>query len=366
MREKNPFKFGSIVEEPYFTNRLEEIRKVKSILDSENHLIIVSPRRYGKTSLVNKVILEMKREYILLDLQLITSPLDFAEQLLKRLYRIYPFERIRQYIKSFRVIPSVSINPVSGETDISFRNVSISSVPLEDVFTLIEKLSPKKKKLIIVLDEFQEIRRIGENLDRKLRSILQYHKTVNYLFLGSQESLMRDLFEKKKSPFYHFGYLLPLERIRYDDFYRFLVDRFKSISERNEQIAEKVLAITHSHPYYTQQLAFTVWNIVNENPDYEEPVKLAVSELVTNHDVDYERLWNTLISTDRKILIGLSLSNDSPLSEEFGIQYDIGAVSTVYSGLKRLIQQGYVIKDESGYEIDDPFFKCWIVERRRR
>ena len=88
--KKNPFKFGSIVDAPYFTNRSEEIKKVKTILASDNHLIIISPRRFGKTSLISKVIKEIDRPVIFLDLQLITNTEDFAAQLLKRVYRIYP------------------------------------------------------------------------------------------------------------------------------------------------------------------------------------------------------------------------------------------------------------------------------------
>jgi uncharacterized protein len=93
----NPIKFGSVVKEQYFsrrdgfpTNRLTEIRLVKSILASKNHLIIISPRRFGKTSLISKVINEIGRPYVLLDLQLVTNIEDFAARLLKRIYRIYP------------------------------------------------------------------------------------------------------------------------------------------------------------------------------------------------------------------------------------------------------------------------------------
>ena len=87
---KNPFKFGSVVDSPYFINRQEEIEKVNSYMNSENHLIIISPRRFGKSSLVNKVMKEIERPFILLDMQLVTTAEDFAAQLLRRIYRLYP------------------------------------------------------------------------------------------------------------------------------------------------------------------------------------------------------------------------------------------------------------------------------------
>lgn len=364
--KRNPFKFGSIVDEPYFTNRSEEINKVKSILMSDNNLIIISPRRFGKTSLISKVIKEIERPFIFLDLQLITNTEDFAAQLLKRVYRIYPFEKIKQIIKNFRIIPNISLNPLNNEVDISFQPVSPSTILIEDVLNLIERVSDKKKKLIVVFDEFQEIKNIEKDLDRQLRSTIQHHQKINYVFLGSQESLMRDIFEKKKSPFYHFGYLLPLDKIPQQEFLAYLTVGLKSVSVKSEEIAKEILEITKSHPYYTQQLAFTVWELLNYTGKMKNPVEEAVSEIIRHHDMDYERLWNTINRTDMKILIGMSLSEITPLSSEFSKKYFTGASSTIFSSLKRLAQKGLVIKTEFGYEIDDPFFKRWVNKRRLR
>lgn len=132
--QKNPFKFGSIVSEPFFTNRVKEIEQVVSVLNSENHLVLISPRRYGKSSLVFKVVSELKRPLIALDLQIVTSTSDLAALLLRRIYREFPMERVRQYVKNFRMIPTISINPVSNEVDISFQAVDIpdnTDLPLQ-------------------------------------------------------------------------------------------------------------------------------------------------------------------------------------------------------------------------------------------
>jgi AAA+ ATPase superfamily predicted ATPase len=363
---KNPFKFGSVVEEPYFFDRVDETQKVKSILNSENHLIIISPRRYGKTSLINKVAKSLHKPYLILDLQLITTQSDFASQLLKRIYRIYPFQRIKGLVKNFRIIPSITLNPVTNEVDISYKATTSETAQtvLEDVFNLLEKMGTRKSKPIIILDEFQEIKRIGNNLDRILRSIIQHHSNVKYVFLGSQESLIRNIFEKKKSPFYHFGFLLPLDKIPYNEFLSYLTKNFKLLTEENLSISERILEITKCHPYYTQQLAFTVWELLFKNNKIKNPVETAVNELMRYHDIDYERLWNTINRTDMKILIGMSISDISPLSDEFSKMNDTGASSTVFSSLKRLVEKGFLVKSSTGYEMDDPFFKEWIKIRR--
>jgi hypothetical protein len=109
-------------------------------------------------------------------------------------------QKMKGYIKSFRLIPTVNLNPVTGEIEITFKPGSKDLAPLEDVLNLIEKLGKQDDKIIVVLDEFQDIFRINSALDRMLRSVIQTHKNINYVFMGSSESMIREIFEKKDSP----------------------------------------------------------------------------------------------------------------------------------------------------------------------
>ena len=208
MNKNNPFKFGTIVEGEYFTDRIEEQRQVKEILTSSNHLILISPRRYGKTSLVQKVVKESGRPAFQLNLQLVTDVEDFASHLLKQVFKHYPMQRIKHMLSHFRIVPTLSVNPMTEGMELTFQPFTDAYIVLEDVLALIEKLGEKDVPPIVVLDEFQEIVSLDKHLDKKLRAILQLHSHVNYVFLGSQESMMQEIFERKKSPFYHFGYFL--------------------------------------------------------------------------------------------------------------------------------------------------------------
>ena len=169
MIKENPFKFGTVVDGYYFTNREDELVKISSFIKGENHLILISPRRFGKTSLIRKVINESGRRYVYLDMQLVISAEDFASQLLKRIYSIFPMQKLKGYIKSFRLIPAVVINPITGEAEIYFKPGSKNLAPLEDVLNMVEKLGADGKKIVVVLDEFQDIFRIHTGLDRLLR-----------------------------------------------------------------------------------------------------------------------------------------------------------------------------------------------------
>ena len=360
----NPFKFGTVVDEPFFINRKEELAKIDSLLNSENHIIIISPRRYGKTSLIRKALKESERRNIFLDMQLVMSVEDFAAQLLKRVYRISSLSRLKSLIKSFRVIPALNVNPVTGEVDVSFRPSQGEMVPLEDVLNLIEKLGSELRRITVALDEFQEIFRIDKGLDRMLRSILQNHKNVNYIFSGSSVSIIQEIFENKKSPFYHFAYLIPLKMISEEDFSEFLEDRFCEMTKQSQSISSEILEETSSHPYYTQQLAFVVWEILVRSGYSDDIIQKAVNEILQNHDNDYERLWHGFNRTDMKVLIGLAASELEPLSNEFSMRFNAGPDSTIYSSLQRLTKKGIVVKYDSSYIFDDPFFMRWIILRR--
>jgi AAA+ ATPase superfamily predicted ATPase len=118
---ENPFKFGSVVDNKHFTDRINEQQEVKQVLNSSNHLILISPRRFGKTSLIEKVTAEMERPIISIDLQLVTGITDFAAQLLKRVLKINKLEKIKRLIAAFRIVPTIELNPLTNNVEISFQ-----------------------------------------------------------------------------------------------------------------------------------------------------------------------------------------------------------------------------------------------------
>lgn len=351
---ENPFKFGTIVEADYFTDRIKEVAYIKEFVKSANHLILISPRRFGKSSVVAKAVKESKRKSITVNLQKVTSVSDLSAKLLRELFKIHPLERLKHLIKHFRIIPMVSTNPLTGSMDVSFQPGVDETVLIEDVLTIIEKSHSEKDRIIVVLDEFQEIRDLAPNLDKQLRSIMQEQKHINYIMLGSQESMMTDIFENKKSPFYHFGELKRLGKLPREDFHQYLSKRLKDVFPKDcDIIADKILDYTVCHPYYSQQLASNVWQTAVLQTNTDDTVATAIGYIVSSHGLDYERLWMNLNRTNRWILQRLA-SNKPLQSGEY-------RTSTIYSALKRLQKDGYVIYTDR-YELEDPFFRQWIVE----
>jgi hypothetical protein len=258
----------------------------------------------------------------------------------------------------------LSVDPVTNNVEVSFQPHIDSFVHLEDVLNLIEKLGEEKSRPIVVFDEFQELQTLGASLDKRLRSVIQFHININYVFMGSSESMMKQIFENKKSPFYHFGQLFTLDKIAYDDFFQFLQTRFAVISDKASEISTQILNFSHCHPHYTQQLAFHLWMMLERNVYFENIVNETIESIILQHDNDYERLWNTFNHTDKTLLIELAFEQTNLLSSNALYKKAI-ASSTVFSALKRLTTKGILIKTEK-YEIDDPFFKKWITNRRAR
>ena len=298
----NPFKFGTIVEGDFFTDRVEETAVLLQKLDSENHIVLISPRRFGKSSLVQKVLSQVDRPQIRIDLQYVMSVDDLAAQLLKAIFKIYPMEKVRHAMTHFRIAPTLSMNAVTGAMEVSFQPTANASVLLEDAMAVLEKVTTAENRFIVVLDEFQEVVKIQKGLDRQLRSLMQRQHNLNYILLGSQESMMEAIFEKKTSPFYH----------------------------------------------------LQVWEMTRWQVTHDGIVEKAVVALVEMHDLDYERLWQNMNRTDRYTLKLLALS-------QMPMQNRSQASSTSYSSLLRLIKAGYVVRVPQ-YEIEDPFFRRWILK----
>lgn len=348
-----------LVDEPYFTDRVNELKKIKQFLSGGNHLILISPRRYGKSSLIRKAVSESHRPCVWINMQTVLSKEDFAMKLMKAVFRQYKLEKVKHLLRNFRVIPSITTNPFNTEVSVSFQPTVDQNIILEDVMMLLEKVSSDDNRLVVVFDEFQTILEIEKGIDRQLRAIMQEQHKINYIFLGSQESMMTDIFESPKSPFYHFGMLMRLSKLPQEDFLRYLQDRLSQVTADSEEIAHKVLTFTDNHPYYTQQLASAIWDLIALGKGGAKVFDNAIADIVQAHDLDYERLWQTFNKTDR-LMIRLVCQGINPVKSR------MLPTSTMTSSLKRLAKKGYIInKEKDDYAMEDPFFKEWIIQQQQ-
>ena len=171
------------------------------MLNSPNHIVLISPRRFGKSSLVKRVVRQSGRPFISLNMQQVTCVEDLATMILKGVFKLHPREKLKHLLANFRVIPTITTTSLEDSVEIGFQPSANLSALLEDALSLVGRVSNPEHQMIVVFDEFQEIMEVEKGIDRKLRAIMQEQQNVNYIFLGSEESMMTDIFERKKSPF---------------------------------------------------------------------------------------------------------------------------------------------------------------------
>lgn len=362
----NPFRFGNVVTGQYFTNREKEIKEIAAEIEAGQHVVLMSPRRYGKSSLVNEVMKSSRVKWFRINMELISDEVDLANYYVKNALSLSKFEKIKHYLKNLKVQPYIQIQPETNEISVSFsaekRNISTL---LSDSLHLPEEIAKSmKQRIVVVFDEFQEIRRISPMLERKMRGIFQYHENITYVFIGSQESMIREIFQSKKNPFYKFGRHITLDKINETAFTAFILKRFSTQKIDASKIVKDILIFTDCHPYYTQQLCHEIYILSEKKPLTHDIIYKAVDQIVTEHHADYSRRWNSLTNTERKVIIGIVSGERNPTSQEFIKKYGIKTASTSGSVVTKLFAVGTLVKTNVGIKIEDPFWAKWILRNR--
>jgi len=363
----NPFRFGNVVTGEYFTNREKEIKEMISEVNAGQHIVLMSPRRYGKTSLVNEAMKISGVTWIKINMELIADEVDLANYYVRNALALSKFEKIKYYLKNLKIQPYIQIQPTTNEVSVSFNTEKKNvSTLLSDTFQLPEAIAKNiKKRVVIVFDEFQEIRRISPMLERKMRGIFQYHQNITYVFIGSQESMIQEIFQNKRNPFYKFGRHISLHKIAESEFSKFIIERFSSQKIDAHPIVKNILEFTDCHPYYTQQLCHEIYILSEKKPLTKKIINNAVDQITTEHHADYTRWWSSLNNTERKVIIGIASGDYNPTSQAFIRKYGIKSASTSGSAVSKLSALGTLVKKNGEkIEIEDPFWKEWILKNR--
>lgn len=370
----NPFCYGEVVTGEFFTNRHAEIKTLRNTLKSGQNVIIISPRRYGKTSLIQKVLSELKREGLLtvyVDLFPATSKEKFAHVYAKAIagHLTSKTKKALSAIRGFlpRVIPRLAVKPDgTTEFEFAFDFQGKNRAPiLEDLYEAVHKIAAeRRKKAVLVFDEFQEILNFGDDeVERSMRSHFQFHRNVAYAFLGSKTHLMREIFNKSDRPFYKSGMLFPLKKISPDVLSEWVKKRFSETKIRLEKNAQnKIIRITANHPYFVQQLCHFIWNLHHDKELITvNEVEDSFNEVLISQNEKYLNICDNLTAKQREFITALAKEPEASIfSKEFLISNKLGTSSGVQRIIKSLIEK-YIIEKENGkYSFSDPFLPLWL------
>ena len=370
----NPFQYGVVIDDSAFCNREEEIACLKKQIINGYSTWLFSPRRFGKTSLVEKVFREMDDTVcIYVDLYNIKSKDDFC----RKYSRIIANELFnwkddikkltRNLSEAFKKLsPAVSFDE-AGNPSFSINVHKVEKQ--EDIETILDvpnKVSMKSsKKICIAFDEFQEINRIDPFMLHWMRSSFQRHRSISYIFSGSKQSLMEDIFSSTQSPFYEFASKMNLSMISRDELFAFIKKNFRKfkLSIENDTI-DNILEKSECQPHYTQYFASVIFDLVKAGMDQTDekfPDYWMRKIIIPQTDV-FQDIYDQLTNSQRATLQAIAMLNEAGIySEETRKKYGLPVSSSLNEVLKSLQKKGLIYKSPNTYKITNPVFKEWLL-----
>ncbi len=367
-KERNPFYFGGTVSNEDFCNRKEELEELKRDVFSGINILLYSPRRFGKSSLLLRLKEELEREkvkVIFLDLFPVIDEKDFINRYFNEIVKtlVSKKEKVIQSLKEL-VNLNFSINStLKPDGSITF---SVSFSPKEKKTVLKEILeipflyaTKNNTNVVVIFDEFQEIENLG--LEKEIRTVIQNHgRNVSYLFSGSKKSILTQIFSDKSRPFYKSVKKFPLKEIPLEEWIPFIQNKFKKTGkEINEEIIKEVFSISRGFPYYIQHICYVLWEVSKEKVKKED-LDYAISLVLEREEDTFWEEWTDLPPTQKKALkIIIYTSGKNIYSKDVLFEFEITA-SQLKRAVEQLLKKDIITKDKNVYQIIDPIMELWI------
>jgi len=370
-----PFKFGEIVTGEHFTNREDEIEKLRNNFVSLQNTIIISPRRYGKSSLVKEAAQRFIRKekgylFCFLDLMYVYSEEEFYNQLATKILKATS-NKVEEFLQLARNVikgARVTINTGSGEPSLEL-GVNYIKDNIDTILNLPQEIARrKKKKIIICIDEFQNISRFDQHtrLQGRLRSAWQHHGHVGYLLYGSKKTMMMEIFNETNSPFYRFGEIIYLNRIATARLREYVQQAFSSTGkEISEDICNRIIDTVENHPYYLQQFARNIWLISGKKVTAAD-FSVAKEALKSENLNFYNELLDDLTNYQAGFLKALLNNEEQLYSSAVIYAYKLGSSANIKRMHNSFANKGIIVKEDNMIIFADPIFKLIAEERFNR
>ncbi len=371
----SPFKYGFTVSGNSFTNRESEKEKLHNNLISGINTTIISPRRWGKSSLVEAVITDIKRKdlnhkTVLIDLFYVSSEEEFLEAFAEKIIKASASkweDRIKNTKEFFKhIIPTINlgIDPIN-DFSISFKWDEIKKHK-DEILNLPETIAKKKNiNFIICMDEFQNLATFRNYtiLEKRIRSVWQRQKNVTYCLYGSKRHMMSDIFNNSSKPFYRFGDIIFLQKINSNHWINFIVKNFnrtgKKISPENAALIAKVMG---NHSWYVQQLSSYVWDRTENTAGIKE-IESAISELIYANSPFFQKEIEVLSNTQVNLLKAIVNNEIQLTSIAVMNRYKIGTPQNIIKNVRILTNNDIIDKYDGKQEVLDPAFKLWFLKQ---
>lgn len=366
-----PFTFGVATSGDNFTDREKETERLLLNFRHGINTILISPRRWGKTSLVQKVCRLAQSDQlkiVYLDIFSCRSDRDFyeafASAVLKQTSSKWEewVENARQFLS--RITPKISMgtDPMT-DFSISFE-INPKNNDGEEILQLPEKIAHEKGcNIVVCIDEFQQIAEFKDSkiFQKRLRSVWQLQKSVSYCLFGSKKHLMNELFEKKSYPFYKFGDTIYLPKIGTQDWIAYICRRFEATGKQiSKELAEKICQSMENHSSYVQQLAWLVW-IHTDKVATEQDFEAAYQDIIDQNTPLFEKQTESLTTYQMNFLRAVIDGIHSEFTtQEVLHKYQLGSSANVSIVKRALIKKELIEIEKRQVAIPDPVMAVWL------
>lgn len=348
--ENKPFIFGVATSGDNFTDREKETERLLLNFRHGVNTVLISPRRWGKTSLVQKasrLAQSDKLKIVYIDIFSCRSDRDFYDAFVSAVLKQTSskvdewLEHIKQFLS--RISPKISMG-LDPMTDFSISlELNPKSSDIDEILQLPEKIAQKKGyNIVVCIDEFQQIAefRDSKTFQKRLRSVWQLQKSVSYCLFGSKKHLMNELFEKKSLPFYKFGDAIYLQKIGTADWIDYICGRFEATGKHiSKELAEKICQKVDNHSSYVQQLAWLVWihtDKIATEQDFEEAYQDIIDQNTPLFEKQTESLTTYQMNFLRAILDGI---HSEFTTQEVLQKYQLGSSANVSIVKRALVKK---------------------------
>jgi len=367
-----PFQFGTLATDRNFIDRVEDRALLKQLLTSHINTMLISPRRWGKSSLVKKAMQELCAEdssvrVCYIDAFSISSEAEFYNRFASQVIACTT-TKVERWISDAKrflngVVPQVVVN--DQLTD--FLAFSVRFNPQEqDKLSILQlpQILAKEKgvRIIVCIDEFQQLATLAEykDMEGKMRSVWQQQDDVTYCLYGSKRHMMLNIFNTANSPFYRFGQVVFLQKIAKEDWMPFIVQSFEDTGkEISTEYAEKICDIVECHSWYLQQLCFFIWNSTVKEVT-AEVFERGVKQVININTPMFQNDMETLTSSQKELLRAVCNGECQLSSVSVKERYKLGNPNTLTKN-KRILQERDIIEAQENGRLTmvDPIFKLW-------
>ncbi len=369
---ETPFIFGKIATEKNFTDREQETAYLVANFTSLINTIIISPRRWGKSSLVNKasksaMAKDSKMRICHIDLFNVRNEEHFYALLAQKVIAATSskWDEAIENAKRFfsHLVPKITLGTdPTNEVSINFDWEEVKQNP-DEVLDLAEHIAKEKGlKIVICIDEFQNIAEFDDPdyFQKKLRSHWQQHQHVAYCLYGSKRHMMLEVFTDTSKPFYKFGNLMFLNKIETSHLVEFFNSRFADTGKRITDEASRLIAtLVDNHPYYAQQLAQLSW-LRTKKKCTEEIVREAHTALVEQLSLLFVTITETLTNQQLNYLKALIAGEKAISSTETMHRYNISSPTSIVRSKAALLKNDILDNKAGEYSFQDPIYAYWL------